>query len=178
MTAPATTGKDCRTWRVEVPLPIGADWISLNKPPRHLGEKVKRDQLKKNLRRLACDAIRAAGVPEGLGRIRVQVELCFVDARIRDASNFEPTVKPIIDAVQPTRHYKRNVTKRSGNRKVPVEEKVTEWGAGLVQGDDRRYLERPEPIIGEPIGRGTGRKGIVVLHITALQPTDTLEDSP
>jgi hypothetical protein len=164
------------TWTVEVPLPIGADWLSLNKMPRHKGDHIRRNALIKNLRRIAFDQIRAARVPQKLGRIRVQVELRFVDRRVRDASNFEPTIKPIIDAVQPTRQYDRTVRKRIGNRLEKVTEKVTEWGAGLVDGDDRRYLERPEPTIGEPIGAGTGRKGTVVLHITALQPVDTLED--
>jgi hypothetical protein len=166
------------TWSVEIPLPIGADWLSLNRPSRHKYEDIKRNALKKNLRRLAFDALAAARIPQELGRIQVLVELRFVDRRVRDVSNFEPTIKPIIDALQPTRRYMRKTKKRVGNRQVEVEELVTEWGWGLIEGDDKRYLDRPEAIIGEPIGRGTGRKGVVVLHITALQPEliDTLED--
>ncbi len=165
------------TWTVEVPLPIGAEWISLNRPPRHKYEQIKANDLKKTLRRLACEAIQAAGVPPGLGRIRVQVELRFVDRRVRDAANFEPTIKPIIDAVQPASSYQRTSKTRIGTRTVPVTETVNLVGAGLVAGDDRRYLERPEPTIGEPIGRGTGRNGIVVLHITALNPPPHQEDA-
>lgn len=175
MTGPAAdTG--VKTWTVEIPLPIGADWISLNRAPAHLGEKISRDRLKKNLRRLAFEALADAHVQQELGRVRVQVELRFTDRRTRDASNFEPTVKPIIDALQPTRKYRRETKKRVGGRTVTVPEIVTEWGWGVVEGDDRRYLERPEPIIGEPIGRKTGRKGVVVLHITPLVPE--LVDQP
>lgn len=171
MTAPSAAGTQAGTWRVEVPLPIGAKWISLNRPPVHRFEQMRHNALRRNLRRLAADAIRDAGVPEGLGRVRVQVELRFIDRRIRDAANFEPTIKPIIDALQPTRRYERTTSTRFGRRIVRGVETVTEHGAGVVPGDDRRYLERPEPTIGEPIGRGTGRAGIVVLHITALNPT-------
>lgn len=176
MTAPTETGVG--TWRVEIPLPIGADWISLNRPSQHKYDEIKRKALCKNLRRLTFEALSAANVQQELGRVRVQVELRFVDRRTRDVSNFEPTLKPMIDALQPTRRYKRVTKKKIGNRTVPVEELVTEWGWGVVAGDDQRYLERPEPIIGEPIGRGTGRKGIVIFHITALMPDliDTLED--
>jgi hypothetical protein len=164
------------TWSVEIPLPIGADWMNLNKPPRHRGEQIRRNALKKNLRRLAFDALADAHVQQELGRVRVQVELRFVDRRTRDVSNFEPTIKPIIDALQPTRKYRREVTTKIGGRTVKVPEIVTEWGWGVIAGDDRRYLDRPEPIIGEPIGRGTGRKGVVILHITPLVPE--LIDNP
>lgn len=178
MTATAAeTGLDA-LWHVEIPLPVGADWMSLNKPARHKGEQIKRNQLKKNLRKIAFDALTEARVQQELGRVRVLVELRFVDRRTRDVSNFEPTVKPIIDALQPTRRYTRMNKKKIGNRIVEVPERVTEWGRGVVEGDDRRYLDRPEPVIGEPIGRGTGRKGVVILHITPLVPEliDNLED--
>ncbi len=176
MSAPAAaTGTS--TWTVEVPLPVGADWMSLNRPPRHMGEQIKRNALKKNLRRLTFEALRDARIPQELGRVRILVEMRFVDRRVRDVSNFEPTIKPMIDAFQPTRRYVRTTKKKIGGQTVEGQEQVTEWGWGVVEGDDRRYLERPEPIIGEPIGRGTGRKGIVIFHITALEPVDTLEDN-
>jgi hypothetical protein len=176
VTAPPQTGLG--TWRVEIPLPVGADWISLNKPSRHKYDDMKRNALRQNLRRLTFEALRDAGVQQELGRIRVQVELRFVDRRIRDVSNFEPTLKPMIDALQPTRRYTRTTKKKIGNRTVLAKEQVVEWGWGVIAGDDRRYLERPEPVIGEPLGRGTGRKGIVIFHITALVPEliDNLED--
>jgi hypothetical protein len=177
VTAPAAeTGLG--TWSVEIPLPIGADWLSLNRPPRHKYDEIKHNALKANLRRLTFEALRDANVQQELGRIRVQVELRFATQRTRDVSNFEPTLKPMIDALQPTRRYKRVKKKKIGKRTVPVEEVVTELGWGVIAGDDQRYLERPEPVIGELIGRGTGRKGIVIFHITALVPEliDNLED--
>jgi hypothetical protein len=176
VSAPAADTGVTTSWTVEIPLPVGADWMSLNRPARHTGEQVKRNALKKNLRRLTFEALRDARIPQELGRVRVLVELRFVDRRVRDVSNFEPTLKPMIDALQPTRRYVRTTKKKLGGQTVTGEEQVTEWGWGVVEGDDRRYLERPEPIIGEPIGRGTGRKGVVVFHITALEPVDTLEE--
>lgn len=116
------------TWSVEIPLPIGADWLSLNRAPANVGQKIKADRLRKTLRRLAFDALSEARVQQELGRVRVQVELRFTDRRTRDASNFEPTIKPIIDALQPTRRYKRVSKKRVGGRLVEVPETVTEWG--------------------------------------------------
>lgn len=159
----------CGVYRVEVPLTLGTTWLSLNKAPAHRGEKIRWDGWKKRWRRAAFDAMADAELPQEMGRIRLQVELRFVDGRTRDPSNFVPTFKPMIDALQPTRTYTRNRKHKVGSRTVPATETVTEWGWGVVEGDDPRYVEQPEPIIGEPIGRGP-RKGIVIFHITPLDP--------
>lgn len=154
-------------YQVEIPLPAGTTWISLNRAPRSRGEKIGWDKWKKRWRLAAYTALLNAGIPS-FERIHLQVELRFVDRRVRDASNYRPTVKPMIDALQVGREYDTVRRTKAYGRTVEQVRHVIEYGAGIIPGDDRRYLVEPEHLIGPPIGRDAGTKGIVIFHITPL----------
>lgn len=147
-------------WTVVIDMPLFGEWLNLNTIHQmHWG---RRWSGQRAWRKAAYDALSRKRLPKGLGRVRVQVELRFTDRRVRDVSNFEPTLKPIIDALQPQKVT--TSTDKKGRKRT-----VVELGVGLIPGDDKRYLDRPEAIIGEPLGRKNPVKGQVILHITPLQ---------
>lgn len=144
--------------------PVG--WLSLNDRPGGRGAAIAAWRAKTAWRTAAYNALLRRRLPTGLARIYVQVEFRFPDRLHRDPSNFEPTVKPIIDALQTTRQYHRK--KRGGGLEL-----VVEPGIGMVLGDDPRYLVRgPELPVGEPLGRANPIKGVVILHIVPLPPEE------
>jgi hypothetical protein len=155
-------------WTVQIPLPWGTNWLNLNKAPSGEKERNTFNGWKRKFRRTAYEALQDAGVPQGLGRIRLQVTLHFPDRRVHDPSNVRPTVKPMIDALQPHREYTRRYNRVVYGKRQQGVEKVIEWGWGVIPGDDPRYLVEPEPLIGEPIGRDPTCKGVVVFHIVPL----------
>lgn len=159
-------------WRVEIPMPVFPDgrqrgepvgWLNLNKLTGGVRGAQQRWRVKKQWREAAYAAYRAHRLPRGLDRIYLQVEFRFPDKVRRDPANYELTIKPIIDALQPERCGVRyNPAKK---RREPFVDK----GWGVVPGDDPRYVVRgPELAIGEPLGRGNPIKGMVILHITPM----------
>ncbi len=177
---PATEG----VWRVEVHMPVFSKgkfegwpvgWQSLNRlpsgvrtagrlknggPPGTLGN-VDWDQARSDWRTAAYVAVIAAKVPQHLGRIECQIELRFPDKKERDPGNFEPTVKPCIDALGPYRHYR-------SKRKKSDFGIVVELGRNIIVTDAPRCLVRPNATIGEPLGRDNPIKGIVTMTIRQL----------
>lgn len=103
----------------------------------------------------AYKAYERARLPKGLDHVYVEVELRFADRVHRDPANFEPTIKAVIDALQPT-------TSKISNGKL-----VVSLGWGVIPGDDPRYLTRgPEQPIGEPLGRKNPVQGLITITIT------------
>lgn len=172
MSAPASRPDPAavdQTWQVVVNMPVFEEgrkagqpvgWLGLNTLPRSVSEKIAKDKAAKLWRRAAYAAIVKARVPQRLGRISVGVELRFTETREeRNAANFEPTIKPVIDALGPQRVY-------PSKDKNGKEYLVAELGREVVNGDDARYLLRPgEPVIGEPLGRKSRVRGQIVLTI-------------
>lgn len=181
---PATEG----VWRVEVHMPVFSrgkfegfpvGWQSLNRlpsgvrsrgrrgdpPPSNLG-KVEWDQARKDWRLAAYLALIDAKVPRGLGRIELQIEMRFPDRAHRDTGNFEPTLKPIIDALGGKRLYRNE-------RKKTDYGIVYEPGREIIADDTPRHLVRTNATIGEPLGRTNPIKGIVVLTIRQLPAEET-----
>lgn len=148
-------------WTVIVDMPARAEWLNLNTV--HNWNWRRRWQSEVAWRKAAHDALKRKRLPKGLDRVRVDVELRFPDRRVRDASNYEPTLKKIIDALQP-QTVTWTTDKKTGGKKP-----VVHLGVGLIPGDDKRYMDRPEPTIGEPLGRNNPVKGQVILRITPLQ---------
>ena len=153
---------------MRVLLPHGTGWLSLNKAPRGVSEKIKWNGWKRSFRVAAYQAFQQNIIPQGLNRIHLQVTLHFPDRRHRDPSNFRPTIKPMIDALQPHREYDRAYNRTVFGRKTGGTEHVIEWGWGVIPGDDPRYLVEPEHLIGEPIGRDPTCPGVVTFHIVPL----------
>lgn len=179
MTGPAGEA----VWRVEVPMPVFSKgkfegwpvgWQSLNRlpsgvrsrgrrgdpPPPTLG-KVEWNQARKDWRLASYIALLAAKVPRGLGRIELGIEMRFPDRAQRDTGNFEPTLKPIIDALGNSRLY------RSANVKED-HRMVYEPGRKIIADDTPNNLVRPNATIGDPLGRNNPIKGIVILTIRQL----------
>lgn len=78
----------------------------------------------------------------GMTRARIDAEIHFADAKIRDEANYHATVKPIVD-------------------------ELAAWG--MLPDDDKRYVEGPFVTIGTPLRAGRlGRAGVVMLTITDL----------
>lgn len=138
--------------------PVG--WLNLNTMKKlHWREQ---GEIHRLWRKAAYNALSAKRLPKGLGRASVVIELRCVETRDRDVPNYEPTFKPIKDAMQPMRRYLAKDKK--GKDKL-----VIELGVGLIPGDHKKYLDLPEAFEGSPLGRNHKSKGQVILHITPLQ---------
>lgn len=137
------------TWTVTVTAPC--DWLNLN-GREHWGRKAGRAR---SWRHATLAALRAAHLPTGLDRIRVDAELRFAARRRRrDPSNFMPTIKPMVDALCPAQRTTRGVA----------------VGYGLIPDDNPAHLDGPHLTIGEPIEKKPyGPVGEVILTITVLE---------
>lgn len=153
------TDSGSRTWTLTVSAP--APWLSLNEQ-LHWAKRGAYAKLWRNstyIQALACKAL-----PKGLDRVRVDVVLHFSTNRRRDPSNYEPTVKPCIDALGPP--FLR-VTKVSA-KAAP--------GYGLIPDDNPKHLDGPYLSIGDPwpashrLTARAGVSGAVELVITDLTP--------
>lgn len=160
-------------WKVVIDMPRGVGrnpnytggyvgWLNLNTVSklhwRH------RWPIERAWRKAAAAALKRKRLPKGLTRVRVQVELRFPDKGIRDAENYEWTIKRCIDALQPEKIV------WTVDPKTQVKKPVLHAGAGLIPGDDKRYLDRAENVIGPPLGHKAGTpRGQIILHITPLQ---------
>lgn len=133
VSAPSTTPQQ---WRIIIPTPPEG-FLSLNKVNR--GHWSVSRRIARAWRTAAYQAAQIHRLPTGLARVRIEVVLRFPDRRLRDASNYESTVKPIVDGLGPRRVY------RDKHGKLHVD-----LGYGLIPGDDARYLDKPATVIGEP----------------------------
>ncbi len=148
--------------------PVG--WLNLNDVGGGVRAAIGRDKQKKEWRLAAKLAYQHHRLPRGLERIFVTIEFRFPDKLHRDPSNYELTVKPCIDALQPE---KSGIRYNPGlRRQAPF----VEHGWGVVAGDDPRFVVRgPEMAVGEPLGRRNPIKGMVIVHI---KPLPALEPQP
>ena len=146
------TGTATRTWTVEIPAP--AAMKSVNKQEHHQVAA----RYRRAWRETAWARYAAAKLPQGLSRIRVEVELRFTDGRKRDAPNYHyHVIKPIVDALQP----ERRVRNPKGGIRV-------ERGWGVVPDDCAEFVELREPRMGPPVAKTRYPFGLVVLTITDL----------
>lgn len=163
-------------WRVEIPMPVFPDgkdrgkpvgWLNLNAIGTGARGAIKINKAKKQWRIAAALAYKKHRVPQNLGAIYVLVGFRFSDRRHRDPSNYELTIKPVIDALQP---------QKSGIRYNPALKKqapFVDHGWGVVPGDDPRFVTRgPELQVGDPLGTKNPVKGMVIVHIFPM-PTTT-----
>lgn len=143
--------------------PVG--WLSLNNLPDTVTKRIYHNKAKQAWLLAAVAALRRARIPRDLGRVYVEIEFRFTEDHQQEPSNYELTVKPIIDAFKP---------ERSGIRYNPGKrrrEPFVDHGYGLVPDDKQRYVVRgPELPIGPYLGRKNPIKGMVILHIKPLPP--------
>lgn len=105
---------------------------------------------------------RAAALPVGLVRVRIDIELRFPTGGRRDASNYYTAMKPVVDAFGPERRQVVTKGPRAGTT-------VVEVGHGLIPDDTAEYLDGPYVRLG-PVAADKRRCpfGEVVVTITDL----------
>lgn len=139
-------------WTLVIPAPC--DWANSNQR-QHWAAKAK---LVKAWRAETVARARAAGLPTGLGRVRIDILLRFTTKHRRDALNYEPTIKGVIDGLC---RDKTHVNKKGDLVKAP--------GYGLIWDDEPTYLDGPFPRIGEPVDGERYPRGVMQLLITGLE---------
>jgi hypothetical protein len=111
---------------------------------------------------------KAAKLPKGLGRVRIDIEMRFPTAARRDESNYSALVaKPIVDALSGERMYRK-----------PSGVWVREVGYGLIPDDNpKRHLHcRSCPHLLVSDQRGPRPYGEVVITITDLSEVPDAAD--
>lgn len=148
-----TTMTDTRTWTVAIPAPTP---MQTSNRREHWSAISRR---RKAWRDTAYARIALAGLPKGLAKVRVDVELRFTTNRRRDAPNYYgDVIKPCIDALSPEKRVKN----RNG-----IGYRV-ERGWGLIPDDTAEFLDLTAPRIGDPVPKTTYPYGLVLLTITDL----------
>lgn len=138
-------------WMLVIPAPC--DWVNAN----YRGHWAPKAKLVKKWRQTTVVYARQARLPVGLARVRIDVMLRFTTRHRRDAANYEPTLKGVIDGLC---RDKTHINKRG--------RKVDAPGYGLIWDDEPSYLDGPFPRIGEPVDKRKYPRGVVQLLITDL----------
>jgi hypothetical protein len=169
--APAALTEQDGWTRVEIPMPVfdsgrrqwqPVGWLSLNKLPKRAQDSIWWDKAKTLWRRAAYNAYLKARVPTGLNRIEVRVQFRFAEENGQEPSNYEPTIKPIIDALQKQKQYRQRT--RSGAWRL-----VVELGVGVIPTDGRKHLRRgPEMPVGDLLGKDNRVPGMVIVYIRPI----------
>ncbi len=107
---------------------------------------------------------KAAKLPTGLARIRVDIELRFPTGGRRDSANYYTAMKPVVDALGPQRVQ---VVKRGAR----AGQTVVEVGYGLIVDDTPEFLDGPFIRLGASGKRSGAPFGEVVVVITELVVT-------
>ena len=109
-------------------IPAPAKWLSANGSY----SRWERARHVKTWREATLVHARAARLPRGLARVRIDAVLMFPTRRHRDEHNFMPTLKAIVDGLGPDRS---RVTKTGKHISAP--------GYGLIPDDTPAHLEGP-----------------------------------
>ena len=141
-------------WPLVIPAPC--DWANSNQR-QHWAARAR---LVKQWRAETVNRARAAGLPTGLGRVRIDVLLRFTSRHRRDALNYEPTIKGVIDGLC---RDKTRIDKHGKEIHAP--------GYGLIWDDEPTYLDGPFPRIGDPVDGERYPRGVMQLLITSLEET-------
>lgn len=174
---PGVTG-----WVVAIDMPRFEDgeragelvgWLQMNKPPTSTRQKIQHTEIRRLWRQAAKAAYGRQKVRRNLGRVYVLVEFQFADNIKRDQPNFEPTVKPIIDALQPQRVVPiKKKNKRTGRIELSTQ---VHLGWGVVPDDADEWVVRgPQQPKLPPLGRDSHIGGRVVLHIIPFPHPTTI----
>lgn len=138
-------------------------WLSANTTASTKWGRIEQTEIRRLWRQAAWKQYERLRLPKNLGRIFVLVQFQFVDHTKRDSPNYELTVKPCIDALQPDRVDVRKKKNRAGGYTLTT---VHHLGWGVVPDDNDEWVVRgPQQPKLEPLGRGNPVGGRVVLHI-------------
>lgn len=147
-----------REWVLTINAPDS--WLTANLPKSWRA----RSALASAWRRATYQTARAAKLPTGLTRVRIEPTARFIAGRapVRDIPNLAPTIKAAIDGLGPA-----DWGKTAGG---------TPWiapGYGLVPDDDDRHVELGQTVVGQPLPRRAyGPLGQLILTITEVSDVD------
>jgi hypothetical protein len=147
----------CRRWILTFPAP--AKMLSANSRPYWRTARANA----KEWREAVYLHAKAAKLPTGLRKVRIDFVLRFPTAAKHDAGNYYTTVvKPAVDAVGPQRIQQVKKGARAGQT-------VVEVGHGLIRDDTPEFLEGPFATVGPKVDdRKVFPFGQVVVTITDL----------
>ena len=128
---------------VILPLPFSAPPLSLNDGGASRGAAFAKAKVRKGIRQAVCKLAALAYVPRDVEHVTVQLHYRPRDNRRRDTDNLVATLKPICDALTPSKLAR--ISPRTG-RPVPAQ-----VGYGMVPDDTPQYMAKPEPVIHPPI---------------------------
>jgi hypothetical protein len=158
-TAPVeyATGVDAEgntTWTLRFPAP--AEMLSVNGNPHWR----RTSPVRKTWREAVFVHAKAAKLPVGLAKVRIDVQLRFPTNGRRDAANYHSNViKPLVDAYGPSIN-----TVRAGRAIVAP-------GYGLIADDTAEFLEGPFVVLGPKVADPKACPfGEVLIKITELEP--------
>lgn len=153
----STDDRGRRTWALTYPAP--AEMPSVNSGHQHWRRV---SPIRKTWREATYLHARAAKLPTGLARVRIDVTMQFPTAGRRDVGNYYThVVKPIVDALGPTTR-----TERRGKPVVGL-------GHGLIADDTAEYLDGPHLALGPKVAdRVRCPFGAVTVVITDLSAVD------
>jgi hypothetical protein len=138
-------------WRLTFPAP--ERMLSVNGNPHWR----RTSPVRKAFREAVYTYAKAAKLPTGLARVRIDFVLRFPSAGRRDAANYHGNViKPCVDALGPPID-----TIRAGKRVVAV-------GYGLIADDTAEFLDGPHVLLGEPVRDRSMPFGQVVVTVNDL----------
>lgn len=138
-----------QTETVRIDLPWTAPPLSMNDRGYTRGAVMAKAAKTREIREAIVALAKQAGLPKGVAHVTVQLHYQPRDNRRRDTDNLVATLKPIADALTPSRMTGRKITP----------------GHGMVLDDTPKWMAKPEPIIHDPV---KGEGGHMWLQITYL----------
>lgn len=161
--------------RVEIPMPLHFEgelagkpvgWLALNKKPKAVKASIRWDRAVSLWRIGARDAYRSCKVPK-MSRVFVTFEVRYAAGtkQRHDPGGLEPTIKPIIDALQPQKVVMHEKTVRRGKQRVRTLVPVIHYGWGVIPNDNAKYVVRGGEVHGEDLPRDSKLGGMIVIYI-------------
>jgi hypothetical protein len=149
-------------WRLTFPAP--APMLSVNSGNQHWR---RTSSIHKTFREAMYVHAKAAKLPVGLRRVRMEFVLRFPRAGRQDIGNYYThTIKPCVDGLGPQSvRVNRRSTNGTWTQSIAV-------GYGLIADDTAEFLDGPHVLLGEPVRDKTMPYGQVTVTIADLSCTD------
>jgi len=149
------------THTIRLDLPWSCPPLSMNDSGASRGAMFAKAAKRREIRETVAIIGRAEGVPTNVAHVTVQLHYRPRDNRARDTDNLTATLKPICDALTPSRMV--------GRKYYP--------GCAMVIDDTPRFMAKNEPII-HPAERGAGGAMWLVLTWKPRDPSPHTDQAP
>ncbi|MBH0778800.1 hypothetical protein [Nocardia bovistercoris] len=134
--------------RAVLPLPYTRPPLHANKTAASREAKLGEARIRRDIRAKVVAAATLAHLPRGVDHVVVELHWQPEFQRARDTDNLMPTLKPIADALTPTKPGRKL---RRGGRGPDI------LGYGMVRDDTPRWMTKPEAVIHDPVPGEPGR---------------------